>query len=134
MTCTRGFADEHPELVTAYLKGLVRVGRWCNAHKWAAATLLEETGFYPARELTYEHTKRLDFVPNLSPMNLGPGDREGLHAGPRVHQERLQRERLGCAGVPGRRWRELLEEQWTRKTSAKLPETAAPLASGERLG
>jgi len=28
----------------------------------------------------------------------------------------------------------LLEEEWKKRTTAKLPETAAPLASGERLG
>jgi hypothetical protein len=30
--------------------------------------------------------------------------------------------------------RELPEEEWKKRTTAKLPETAAPLASGERLG
>ena len=30
--------------------------------------------------------------------------------------------------------RELLEEEWKKRTTSKLPETAAPLASGERLG
>jgi ABC-type nitrate/sulfonate/bicarbonate transport system substrate-binding protein len=70
LTCTRTFADHHPELVTAYLKGMVRVGRWCNADRWAAAELLEKTDFYPPREVTYESIKRVDFVPNLSPMNL----------------------------------------------------------------
>jgi hypothetical protein len=30
--------------------------------------------------------------------------------------------------------RELLEEEWTKRTTAKLPETAKPLQSGIRLG
>jgi len=30
--------------------------------------------------------------------------------------------------------RELLEEEWEKSTTSKLPETAAPLASGSRLG
>ena len=30
--------------------------------------------------------------------------------------------------------RELLEDEWKKKTTSKLPETAAPLASGSRLG
>jgi hypothetical protein len=30
--------------------------------------------------------------------------------------------------------RELLEEEWKKRTTSKLPETAAPLQSGERLG
>lgn len=30
--------------------------------------------------------------------------------------------------------RELLEEKWNKVTTDKLPETAAPLVSGEQLG
>ena len=30
--------------------------------------------------------------------------------------------------------RELLEEEWQKRTTAKLPQAAAPLASGSRLG
>ncbi len=30
--------------------------------------------------------------------------------------------------------RELLEEEWKKRTTSKLPKTAAPLASGARLG
>ena len=30
-------AEKHPELVVAYLKGMIKVGRWANDHKHAAA-------------------------------------------------------------------------------------------------
>ena len=30
--------------------------------------------------------------------------------------------------------KELLEEEWKKRTTSKLPEAAAPLASGSRLG
>ena len=66
LTCTRRFADEHPELVTAYLRGLVRTGRWCNADRPAMAALLEATGFFPPAATVLPAVERLDLVPNLS--------------------------------------------------------------------
>jgi ABC-type nitrate/sulfonate/bicarbonate transport system substrate-binding protein len=66
LTCTRTFADAHPELVTAYLTGLIRIGRRCNADPPAAARLLEETGFYPPAAATADTLATLDFVPGLS--------------------------------------------------------------------
>lgn len=70
LTCTRRFADAHPELVTAYLRGLVRAGRWCNADKPAMADLLEATGFFPPAATVLPAAGQLDLVPNLSPANL----------------------------------------------------------------
>jgi len=70
LTCTRRFANEHPELVTAYLRGLVLAGRWWNADPVAAATLLEATGFFPPAAMMLPAVERLDLVPNLSAANL----------------------------------------------------------------
>ena len=70
LTCTRRFADEHPELVTAYLRGLVRTGRWCNAERQAMAALLEATGFFPPVATMLPALEPLDFVPNLSAAGL----------------------------------------------------------------
>lgn len=70
LTCTRRFADAHPELVTAYLRGLMRAGRWCNADTPAMAGLLEATGFFPPPATVLPAARLLDLVPNLSPSNL----------------------------------------------------------------
>ena len=70
LTCTRRFADEQPELVVAYLRGLVRAGRWWNADPAAAAALLEATGFFPPAATMLPAVERLDLVPNLSAANL----------------------------------------------------------------
>jgi ABC-type nitrate/sulfonate/bicarbonate transport system substrate-binding protein len=70
LTCTRRFADEHPELVTAYLQGLIRTGRWCNSERQAAAALLEATGFFPPAATVIPAIEHLDLVPNLSAANL----------------------------------------------------------------
>ena len=37
ITCTDVMADEHPELVIAYMKAMIKVGRWANENKHAAA-------------------------------------------------------------------------------------------------
>jgi ABC-type nitrate/sulfonate/bicarbonate transport system substrate-binding protein len=70
LTCPRAFADEHPHLVTAYLTGLVRAGRWCNDDPWGAAMVLETSGFYLPAAVTHEKVRATDFVPDLSTENL----------------------------------------------------------------
>lgn len=70
LTCTRRFADDHPELVTAYLRGLVRAGRWANTHPAESASLLEATGFFPPAAAMLRAAAPVDFVPNLSSANL----------------------------------------------------------------
>jgi ABC-type nitrate/sulfonate/bicarbonate transport system substrate-binding protein len=70
LTCTRRFADEHPALVTAYLRGLVRAGRWANADNSAMASLLEATGFFPPAGTLLRSAGYLDLVPNLASGNL----------------------------------------------------------------
>jgi ABC-type nitrate/sulfonate/bicarbonate transport system substrate-binding protein len=70
LTCTRRFADERPELVTAYLRGLVRAGRWWNADPASGTALLEATGFFPPAETVLRAAGVLDLEPNLSAANL----------------------------------------------------------------
>jgi ABC-type nitrate/sulfonate/bicarbonate transport system substrate-binding protein len=66
LTCTRTFAHAHPELVTAYLGGLVRAGRWADADPEATAELLEKTGFFPPVATTVDRVATVAFVPSLS--------------------------------------------------------------------
>ena len=70
ITCTDVMADEHPELVVAYMKAMIKVGRWANDHKHAAAVILNRQTFYRDAEDTYQGIKDVDMVPNLSPQNL----------------------------------------------------------------
>ena len=101
ITCSDVMAEKHPELVVTFMKGMIKVGRWANEHKRAAAAILDKQTFYRDVEATYEGIKPIDMVPNLSPKNLAVGrDRQGLHAEPRLHQERLRRAEVGRAGVP----------------------------------
>ena len=70
ITCTDVMAEKHPELVVTFLKGMIKVGRWANEHKHAAAAILDKQTFYLDVEDTYEGIKHVDMVPNLSPQNL----------------------------------------------------------------
>jgi uncharacterized protein (TIGR02246 family) len=63
-------AAEHPELVVAFMKGMIKVGRWANEHQRAAAAILDKQTFYRDVAATYEGIKPIDLVPNLSPQNL----------------------------------------------------------------
>ena len=70
ITCTAEIAEQHPELVVTFMKGMIKVGRWANEHKHAAAAILDKQTFYLDVEDTYEGIKHMDMVPNLSPQNL----------------------------------------------------------------
>ena len=70
ITCTDVMAEEHPELVVAFMKGMIKVGRWSNEYKPAAAAILNRQTFYLDVEDTYRGIKDMDMVPNLSAQNL----------------------------------------------------------------
>ena len=70
ITCTDVMAEEHPELAVAFMKGMIKVGRWANEHKHAAAAILDKQTYYLDIEDTYRGIKDVDMVPNLSPQNL----------------------------------------------------------------
>ena len=100
ITCTAEMAEQHPELVVTFMKGMIKVGRWANEHKHAAAAILDKQTFYVDVEDTYQGIKHIDMVPNLS--RAEPRlhrDRQGLHGQPRLHQERLRRPRMGRTAI-----------------------------------
>jgi len=63
ITCTDVMAREHPELVIAYMKAMIKVGRWANEHKRAAGAILNRQTFYLDAEDTYKGIKDVDMVP-----------------------------------------------------------------------
>ena len=70
ITCTAEMAEKHPELVVTFMKGMIKVGRWANEYKRAAAAILDRQTFYADVEDTYQGIKHIDMVPNLSAQNL----------------------------------------------------------------
>jgi len=135
ITCSDVMAEEHPELAVAFMKGMIKVGRWANEHKHAAAAILDRQTFYRDAEDTYDGIRRVDMVPNLSPQNMASVEigkdfmfKHGYIKNDFDVHEWAAPEFLEQAA------RELLEEEWQKRTTAKLPQAADSLQSGERIG
>jgi ABC-type nitrate/sulfonate/bicarbonate transport system substrate-binding protein len=128
-------AEKHPELVVTFLKGMIKVGRWANEHKHAAAAILDKQTFYQDVEDTYRGIKDVDMVPNLSPQNLACVEigkdfmlshgyiKNDFDVAQWVAPEFLEQAT-----------KELVEQAWEKKSAFKLPEPSTLQATTRRLG
>jgi len=135
ITCTVEMAEKHPELAVTFLKGMIKAGRWANENKRAAAAILDKQTFYLDVEHTYEGIKPIDLVPNLSPQNLRSveiGKDFMLSHGYIKNDFDVQK--WAAPEFLEKAARELLEIEWKKRTTTKLPSTADPLQSGGRIG
>ena len=135
ITCTDVMAKEHPELVVAYMKAMIKVGRWANDNKRAAAFILNRQTYYLDAEDTYQGIKHVDMVPSLSAQNL-----ECIKIGKDFmfsHEyikndfdvnEWAAPEFLEQAAT------EVLKEEWQRRSWSKLPEGGGLEVESIRLG
>jgi ABC-type nitrate/sulfonate/bicarbonate transport system substrate-binding protein len=126
ITCADVMAEEHPELVVTYMKSMIKVGRWANQYKQAAAVILDRQTFYRDAEDTYQGIKDVDMVPNLSPMNLAcieTGKNFMLKRG--YIKNDFDVAKWAAPEFLEQAAKELIEEQWKKKTGAKLPEASA---------
>ena len=135
ITCTDVMAEEHPELVVTFMKGMIKVGRWANEHKHAAAAILDKQTFYLDVEDTYRGIKDVDMVPNLSPQNLVSVEigkdfmlSHGYIKNDFDVHEWAAPEFLEQAA------RDLLEEEWAKRSMSRLPEGTELHAATTRLG
>jgi ABC-type nitrate/sulfonate/bicarbonate transport system substrate-binding protein len=137
-TCTVSdvACQEHPELVVTLLKGLIKVGRWANEHKHAAAAILDKQTYYLDVEDTYRNILNVDMVPSLSPYNL-----EAL----RINKDFMLTHGYIENDFDVYEWAapeflekaaaELLEEEWKKRSMARLPQpTTLEEAMTARLG
>ena len=135
ITCTDVMAEKHPELAVAFMKGMIKVGRWANEHKHAAAAILDRQTFYLDVEHTYEGIKHIDMVPNLSPQNLVSveiGKDFMLSHGYIKHDFDVAK--WAAPEFLEQAARELLDEQWKKTTTSKLPATTELQAASRRVG
>jgi ABC-type nitrate/sulfonate/bicarbonate transport system substrate-binding protein len=135
ITCTEELATKHPELAVAYMKGMIRVGRWANEYKRAAAVILDKQTYYLDAEDTYRGIKDMDMVPNLSPQNMacvGIGKDFMLKHG--YIKNDFDVYKWAAPEFLEQAARELLEAGWKKQTTSKLPQTAGKLASAGRMG
>jgi len=129
ITCTDTMAKKHPELVVAYLKGMIRVGRWANEHKHAASAILNKQTYYLDIEDTFRGIKDMDMVPNLSPQNL---------ASVEIGKDFMLKHGYIKNDIDVQKWaapefaeqaaKELLEDRWEKVTQENLS------LEGSRLG
>jgi ABC-type nitrate/sulfonate/bicarbonate transport system substrate-binding protein len=135
ITCTDVMAEKHPELVVTFMKGMLKVGRWANEHKHAAAAILDKQTFYLDVEDTYEGIKHIDMVPNLSPQNLVSveiGKDFMLSHGYIKNDFDVQK--WAAPKFLEQAAKELLEEKWRKATKEKLPDATELLKSSQRVG
>ena len=121
ITCTAEMAEQHPELVVTFMKGMIKVGRWANEHKHAAAAILDKQTFYLDVEDTYQGIKHIDMVPNLSPQNLASieiGKDFMLRKG--YIQNDFDVHEWAAPEFAEQAAKELLEEQWEKTMGEKL--------------
>jgi hypothetical protein len=104
-------------------------------HKHAAAVILDKQTYYLDAEDTYRGIKDVDLVPNLSPQNLVLIEvgKDFMFSHGYIKRD-FDVHEWAAPEFLEKAARELLEEEWKKKTTQKLPETAAPLATGSRLG
>jgi ABC-type nitrate/sulfonate/bicarbonate transport system substrate-binding protein len=137
-TCTVSdvACEQHPELVVTLLKGLIKVGRWANEHKHAAAAILDKQTYYLDVEDTYRNIQNVDMVPSLSPYNL-----EALQ----INKDFMFKHGYIEHDFDVYQWAapeflekaaaELLEEEWKKRSMARLPQpTTLEESMTARLG
>jgi ABC-type nitrate/sulfonate/bicarbonate transport system substrate-binding protein len=135
ITCTDVMAEKHPELVVTFLKGMIKVGRWANEHKHAAAAILDKQTFYLDVEDTYRGIKDIDMVPNLSPQNLVSVEigKDFMLSHGYIKRD-FDVKKWAAPEFLEKAARELLEVEWTKKTSAKLPDATKLFGESKRIG
>lgn len=74
ITVNADFAKKNRDIIVAFLRAAVRAGHWANANREAAASILARVTYYPSVEDIAAVTRHVDFVPNLSPLNLAGVD------------------------------------------------------------
>ncbi|HVO98382.1 MAG TPA: hypothetical protein VMT15_09965 [Bryobacteraceae bacterium] len=128
ITCTDVMAEKHPELAVTFLKGMIKVGRWANEHKLAAAAILDKQTFYLDVEDTYEGIKHVDMVPNLSPQNLVSVEigKDFMLSHGYIKKD-FDVKTWAAPEFLEKAAKELLEERWAKVTGEKLPAPAARL-------
>jgi ABC-type nitrate/sulfonate/bicarbonate transport system substrate-binding protein len=135
ITCSDVMAEKHPELAVAFMKGMIRVGRWANEHKRAAAAILDRQTFYLDVEHTYRGIEHMDLVPNLSPQNLVSveiGKDFMLSHGYIKNDFDVQK--WAAPEFLEQAAKELLEQQWKKVTTSKLPDTTKLFEETKRIG
>ncbi len=136
ITCTEEMAEQHPELVVTYMKAMIKVGRWANENKHAAAAILDRQTFYKDAEDTYQGIKDVDMVPNLSPQNMACIEfAKDFMVGHGYIEHDFNVHAWAAPEFFEKAAADLLEEEWKKRSAFKLPDvTDLEEAMGLRFG
>ena len=128
-------ADEHPELVTAYMKAMIKVGRWANENKHAAGAILNRQTFYLDAEDTYEGIKDVDMVPSLSAQNMEciKIGKDFMFSHGYIKND-FDVDAWARPEFLEKAAEEVLKEEWERRSWTKLPHGGGLEVEGTRLG
>jgi ABC-type nitrate/sulfonate/bicarbonate transport system substrate-binding protein len=125
ITCSDVMAEKHPELAVTFMKGMIKVGRWANEHKHAAAAILDKQTYYLDVEDTYRGIKDVDMVPNLSALNMASveiGKNFMLSHG--YIKRDFDVQKWAAPEFLEQAAKELINERWAKVTGDKLPATS----------
>jgi ABC-type nitrate/sulfonate/bicarbonate transport system substrate-binding protein len=124
-------AEEHPEIVVAIMKGMIKVGRWANEHKHAAAAILDKQTYYLDVEDTYRNILNVDLVPSLSPYTLEAVQiNKDFMLSHGYIQNDFDVHEWAAPEFLEKAATELLEEEWKKRSMARLP---APVSLEESM-
>jgi ABC-type nitrate/sulfonate/bicarbonate transport system substrate-binding protein len=125
ITCSDVMAEQHPDLVVTFMKGMIKVGHWANEHKHAAAAILDKQTFYLDVEDTYRGIKHIDMVPNLSPQNLVSVEigKDFMLSHGYIKKD-FDVQKWAAPEFLEQAAKELLEERWKKTTGEKLPDAS----------
>jgi ABC-type nitrate/sulfonate/bicarbonate transport system substrate-binding protein len=135
ITCTDVMAKEHPELVIAYMKAMIKVGRWANEHKRAAGAILNRQTFYLDAEHTYEGIKHVDMVPSLSAQNMQciKIGKDFMFSHGYIKKD-FDVDKWAAPEFLEQAATEVLKEEWQRRSWSKLPAGGGLEVEVTRLG
>ena len=114
---------------------MIKVGRWANEYKHAAAVILNHQTFYLDAEHTYEGIKHVDMVPSLNAQNMQSimiGKDFMLSHG--YIKNDFDVDGWAAPEFLEQAATEVLKEEWQRRSWSKLPQGGGLEVEGTRLG
>jgi ABC-type nitrate/sulfonate/bicarbonate transport system substrate-binding protein len=128
--------EKHPEIGIAIMKGMIKVARWANEHKHAAAVILNKGTYYLDAEDTYQGIKDVDRMPSLSPQNLAATEiNKDFMLSHGYIENDFDVQKWAAPEFLQKAATEVLEEEWKRRSQANLPKrTSLEDAMKARLG
>jgi ABC-type nitrate/sulfonate/bicarbonate transport system substrate-binding protein len=105
---------------------MIKVGRWANEHKHAAAAILDKQTYYLDVEDTYRGIEHVDMVPNLSAQNMAAIEigKDFMLSHGYIKRD-FDVHEWAAPEFLEQAAKELLEARWNKVSGDKLPEATS---------